>query len=411
MMALAVPAGAAAPNGNDAYKLAPGDRLTVTVIGQTELSGEYPLDDDGNIVFPLVGPVMVADLTIAECQRRLVERLADGILVNPSVFVRASELRPIQVLGDVRNPGSYPFRFGFMVKSAIAQAGGVGTPDRGASVSDLLIADERVRTLGVTRLGLLVRQARLLAQLDGAKMFTPPSGLATDPGGDAAKIIAEESEVLRMESAALERQLTLVRSQKPQLLSEEEALGGQINSGKKQLDLVQIELDKYNQVTDRGFGNSHTALELKIAVENKQSDIWRLEAERSRVRMNIMGFDVRLSEAETSRKKQILTELQDVRQRLHESEVALPSAREIRSSMLRQVGGVIGFPEIRNMQVTRLRDGKVSTVDVSETILLEPGDILEIRAQRPGNRQTSTASTIGDAPFPTSNKPAVFVQQ
>ena len=123
-------------------------------------------------------------------------------------------------------------------------------------------------------------------------------------------------------------------------------------------------------------------IELKIAVQNKQSDIWRLEAERSRLRINIMEFDVRLLDAETSRKKQILTELEDVRQRLHDTEVALPSAREIRAAMLRQTGGLVSGADIRNMKVTRLRDGEVSTFDVSETTLLEPGDILEIRAQR-----------------------------
>ena len=88
-----------------------------------------------------------ADLS---AEQRIVERLADGILVNPSVFVRVAELRPVQILGDVRAPGSYPFRYGSMVKSAIAQAGGLGTAERGSAISDLLLADERVRTLGAT---------------------------------------------------------------------------------------------------------------------------------------------------------------------------------------------------------------------------------------------------------------------
>ena len=194
------------------------------------------------------------------------------------------------------------------------------------------------------------------------------------------------------------------------MLSEEEALGGQISSGKKQLELVQSQLDQYNTVTAHGFGSSHSVIELKIAVQNKQSDIWRLEAERSRLRINIMEFDVRLLDAETLRKKQILTELEDVRQRLHDTEVALPSAREIRAAMLRQTGGLVGAADIRNMKVTRLRDGEVSTFDVSETTLLEPGDILEIRAQRPSDHQSAAASTVTNA-LTKPNKPAGLAQE
>lgn len=396
--AFAAMAYADAPAKVDGYKLAPGDRITLTVIGQTELSGDFTVDGAGNIVLPLVGALQVANLSISECQQRIVGRLSDGILVNPSVFVRASELRPIQVLGDVRTPGSYVFRYGTMVKSAIAQAGGLGTADRVTATSDLLLADERVRTLGATQRALLIRQARLKAQLEGAKTFTPPGTLADDD--DTAKIIAEESETLKTESESFDKQLNLLQSQKPQLLAEDEALGGQIASGEKQLELIQSQLNEYNKVTEKGFGNSRSVLELKIAVENKQSDIWRLGAERSRLRVNIMELEGRLVDSETARKKQILTELQDVRQRLHEIDVTLPSAREVRASMLRQSGGMVGAAEIRNMKVTRLRNGEISSFPVSETTLLEPGDILEIRAQRPGDRQAFIPPLTNALPKP-----------
>src|SRR5690242_17281323 len=65
------------------YKLAPGDRLSVVVFGQTELSGDMVIDVTGNIRLPFVGSIEVANLTLAECHKRIVDRLADGVLTRP----------------------------------------------------------------------------------------------------------------------------------------------------------------------------------------------------------------------------------------------------------------------------------------------------------------------------------------
>src|SRR5215510_10911352 len=75
------------------YKLAPGDRITVTVFNQPDLSGDFLIDGVGNIHPPLIGAVEVGQITIDACQRRLTERLADGLLNNPRVSVRVSEFR------------------------------------------------------------------------------------------------------------------------------------------------------------------------------------------------------------------------------------------------------------------------------------------------------------------------------
>ena len=294
------------------------------------------------------------------------------------------ELRPINVLGDVKAPGVYPFRYGSTVKSAVALAGGFGMsePVAGVALSEFLLADERVRALEATMWGLLVREARLRAQLDGAKTFTAPSMRPTIDAGDAAKLIAEDTDVLARESEDFEKQVDLVRSQKPQLLSEDKAIAAEIGSEKQQVALVQSQIDEYSKLTEKGLGRSSSMLDLKLALANKQSNIWRLEAERSRLRVSIMEFDARIQELETSRRRQILSELQDVRQRLHDAEVALPSAKQVRAARLQQTGNLVSSEANRDITITRLRDTLVSTFAASETSLLEPGDIVQVRSQQ-----------------------------
>src|SRR5258707_1314528 len=170
-LVFSLPLSAEAAGDSRAYRLAPGDRIAVMVFGQAELSGDILIDGAGNILLPFIGPIEVKGLTVDECQERIHDQLANGILKQPSVSVRISELRPLYVLGDVRVPGVYPFRYGSTVKSVVAAAGGFGLAEQGATISDVLLADERVRQLSVQKRSLLVRRARIEAQRNGKDRF------------------------------------------------------------------------------------------------------------------------------------------------------------------------------------------------------------------------------------------------
>ncbi len=148
------------PGDSRAYQLEPGDRITVTVFGQAELSGDILVDGAGNILLPFIGPIEVKGLTTLECQKLVRDRLSDGILQEPSVSVRISEPRPLYILGGVRAPGAYPFRYGSTVQSVVAVAGGFGLPQlvEATAASEFLLADERVRQLSFQRQALLVGQ-------------------------------------------------------------------------------------------------------------------------------------------------------------------------------------------------------------------------------------------------------------
>src|SRR5450432_251625 len=114
------------------YLLEPGDRVLVTVFGQPELSGDLMVDGAGNILLPFIGAIQVKDLTVLNCQLLIRDRLANGVLRDPSVNLRISELRPLSILGDVRAAGTYPFRYGGTVLSAVAAAGGFTAVDSAA---------------------------------------------------------------------------------------------------------------------------------------------------------------------------------------------------------------------------------------------------------------------------------------
>lgn len=106
------------------YRLGAGDRVRINVFGEPDLTSEYELDGRGAFSMPLIGTVGAADRTVRELELEIDLALRDGYLVDPQVSVEVLNYRPFYILGEVKSPGSYPYRAGITVISAVALAGG-----------------------------------------------------------------------------------------------------------------------------------------------------------------------------------------------------------------------------------------------------------------------------------------------
>jgi polysaccharide export outer membrane protein len=107
------------------YRLGSGDQVRVTVFSQASLSGEYLVDGTGFIALPLIGQVKAGEATSRELEQLIAGALTrGGYLVNPSVAVQVSQYRPYYILGEVTQPGAYPYTSGLTVRMAVAAARG-----------------------------------------------------------------------------------------------------------------------------------------------------------------------------------------------------------------------------------------------------------------------------------------------
>jgi protein involved in polysaccharide export with SLBB domain len=121
----ALPAGAAV--SAQEMVLGGGDKVRVGVAGAEKLNGEYDIDLSGALSLPLIGVVAAGGKTPKQVQAEIAQRLRDEKLMeNPSVSVALAEGRPFYVLGEVKNPGKYPYEPGLNIISAVATAGGFG---------------------------------------------------------------------------------------------------------------------------------------------------------------------------------------------------------------------------------------------------------------------------------------------
>jgi protein involved in polysaccharide export with SLBB domain len=107
------------------YHLGIGDKVKVTVLGQSDLSGESEVDAGGKIVVALAGAIDAAGGTVVEVAERVKAAFTRAqVLRDPKVAVQVIEYRPITIGGEVKSPGRYKFTFGLDVRSAVALAGG-----------------------------------------------------------------------------------------------------------------------------------------------------------------------------------------------------------------------------------------------------------------------------------------------
>lgn len=106
------------------YRLAAGDRLSITVFGEESLSREYAITPQGDLAFPLLGDIPVAEMTVGDLQDVLRASLGEGYVNDPRVTVEVLNYRPFYILGEVNKSGEFPFSDGLTVVQAVALAGG-----------------------------------------------------------------------------------------------------------------------------------------------------------------------------------------------------------------------------------------------------------------------------------------------
>jgi polysaccharide export outer membrane protein len=111
------------PAADNAYRLDSGDKVSIQIFGQTDLSGQFDVGADGALMLPLIGRLPVRGLTIEETCTQAERRYAQ-LMVDPKVTADIAAYRSIYVLGEVNHAGNFPYSPGLRVQQAVAIAGG-----------------------------------------------------------------------------------------------------------------------------------------------------------------------------------------------------------------------------------------------------------------------------------------------
>ena len=136
------------------YRLHPDDVIEVRIYGEDDLTTKAKLNENGEVVLPLLPPLKVGGKTVQQANESIRDAYKQDYLINPVAGVSILEHgnSKVSVMGQVRNPGIYQFPSNEKLNllQAIALAGGytrIGEPSR---VTIKRTADGRTSVIRIT---------------------------------------------------------------------------------------------------------------------------------------------------------------------------------------------------------------------------------------------------------------------
>lgn len=124
----------------DAFRLGPGDRVEIEIMGDPSTRSTVTVGPDGKIYYYILPGIDVWGRTIAETREQLGNGLQRYLREKPVVAVslRESASQRVWVLGRVNTPGVYTLSGPTTLLAAVSQAGGLSAASAGAGPAALL---------------------------------------------------------------------------------------------------------------------------------------------------------------------------------------------------------------------------------------------------------------------------------
>jgi polysaccharide biosynthesis/export protein len=209
------------------YVIGPADTLSITVVGEPDLTAKYRVDSDGTITLPYVGRQAAAGMTVIDLQSKITSLLKDGYLQNPQVLIDVDvyKARSVLVVGEVRSPGKVQLTgLTMSLLEALALAGSptsaaanevivVHTPKPGEAAKEITV-NRRDLELGRAGLDVTLQDGDLI-NVPTAKRFwvsgqvRNPGNYVLDPGTTVAQALILAGGLTERGS---DRRLTFIRT-------------------------------------------------------------------------------------------------------------------------------------------------------------------------------------------------------
>lgn len=196
--------GARASGLNSTYRILPGDRVTIRAWGAMELNSVLPVDAQGNIFVPSVGPVTVLGATGQELDGRVKAAISEVFTDNVSVYTNLQGVQPVAVFvtGYVNGPGRYAGSPGDSLLFYLDQAAGVAQATGSFRNIRVLRGSETIAEADLYDFLLSGNLPRPQFE-DGDTIVVGPRGPVVTVTGDVAQAFHYELETAALSGAAL----------------------------------------------------------------------------------------------------------------------------------------------------------------------------------------------------------------
>ena len=207
-----------------------------------------------------------------ELSRDLGLRLKDrmGLVDSPDVTVEVVQFRPFYIVGTVEKPGEYPYRPGLNVLEAFAIAGGRPRGSPGRLEREAIATRGDLNAYSLETQTLMVRMARLQAELTDATAVKWPAEIETQmKSATVNRVVAQEQLVFDMRRESFRTQIRALEQLEAFLEKEAVSLEKQLEVHGIEIASVKTEYDMVEKLYKKGL----TAAPRKLALERNLAQV------------------------------------------------------------------------------------------------------------------------------------------
>lgn len=383
------------PARADEYRLDVLDKLRIRIVewqtaegavrDWSALGGDYAVGASGQISLPLVGELPVAGKTTAEVAAEIGERMQKLFALRdlPSASVELAQYRPIYVAGEVQAPGEYPFAPNMTVLKAISLGGGLRRGEAGQRFArDFIRADGDSSVLMAERHRLLIRRARLQAEIAEREKIVPPGELKDAP--DLTDLVESETALMESRDRRQKVQLTALADLKALLQNEIDSLAKKSETQARQLSLVEDDLKKVDSLAEKGLTISSRKLSLEQRVADVQASLLDIDTASLKAKQDASKAKQDETNLKNDWDAMLAQELQNTERELEAVTLKLATSQKLVSEALLQSVGAAATLENGSgadiaYLIVREKNGKATEISVDETTQVLPGDVVKVQ--------------------------------
>ncbi|TPK00267.1 sugar ABC transporter substrate-binding protein [Mesorhizobium sp. B2-5-12] len=378
----------------DEYHLGSQDKLTIriaewqTVEGTfrdwSAVNGVYTVGPAGMLSVPFVGELPASGKTTAEVAAAIGEALQHKLALSdrPEASVEMAQFRPFYISGEVQNPGQFPYVPDLTVLKAVSIAGGIRrSADYGPQLGkDLVTAKGNFDIYDDQRVRLIVKRARIDADLAGKSSFDVPKEVEGDPRLQA--IVADEMTILTADQKALKLKLEALSDLKGVLQAEIESLQKKIVNQQKQVDLAQQQLTSIGPLAQKGLVANARLLDSQQSVTDLQGKILDYETAILTAKQAISKATQDAIDAQNTLSSSLAADRQQTEADLNEAALRVNMQKGL---MAQATDPATVAASATNEEPTliysllRAAEGKTSEIAVKEDTPVLPGDVIKVK--------------------------------
>jgi polysaccharide export outer membrane protein len=266
-------------------------------------------------------------------------------------------------------------------------AGGIGSTDASmiSLQRDALSSRGQVRELEAERLGLIARQARVEAVLNGGSSVVFPQELmsrAKEPR--FSKMMDEEQSLFETRQHSMTTEIDALNRAKVLANNQINALNEKAVSLAKQIDLASKDLNSVNKLVSQGLTVSARQLGANQNVAELESRNLDVSLATLKTEQDLAKVDQDIADVHNRYRVSALTEAAELRDRFASNTEKTKTARDqLKNLEVRAPSAMASLAEEKDpysflMTVNRVVDGSMQTLVVSDNDPVMPGDMIRV---------------------------------